>query len=292
MISDRHPSPDPLPPTGTATADLLELEIADSPTPVREHATRPMIRPPSQEAPATRRITPAASADLRSPESVGLEDPLGGHERTVRLHEPGSSGEHLLQCAYSSEQRAKRFYDEQVLDHLNSAMKEFVARMEMMFISTADARGECDSSLRAGPCGFIEVLDSRHLAYPEYRGNGVMASLGNISENPHIGILLVDFVTDLIGLHVNGKARIVEDPDLRAIHPQLPTDFERGRTPERWVVVQVEEAYIHCRKHIPRMEPAQRQRAWGTDNPKRKGGDYFAAKGTPRPWHQTETQRS
>ncbi|WP_420810128.1 pyridoxamine 5'-phosphate oxidase family protein [Halopolyspora algeriensis] len=213
-----------------------------------------------------------------------------GHEQTVRL--PGSSGEHLLQCAYSTEQRAKRFYDDQVLDHLNPEMKEFVARMDMMFIATADARGECDSSLRAGRSGFIEVLDDRHLAYPEYRGNGVMASLGNISENPHVGILMVDFVTDLIGLHVNGKARIVEDPDLRAIHPQLSAEFERGRTPERWVVVQVEEAYIHCRKHIPRMAPVQRERSWGSDNPKRKGGDYFGAKGMPRPWHHPEPQRN
>ncbi|MBF6512536.1 pyridoxamine 5'-phosphate oxidase family protein [Nocardia farcinica] len=201
---------------------------------------------------------------------------------------PGSTGEHLLQQAYGTEKRARRFYDDQVLDHLNSEMKAFIGRMELAFVATADARGECDSSLRAGPPGFIEVLDDRHVCYPEYRGNGVMASLGNISENPHVGILLVDFVTDLIGLHLNGKARIVEDADLRAIHPALPAEFDRGRTPERWVVVQVEEAYIHCRKHIPRMVPVLRQRTWGTDDVKRKGGDYFAAKGTPRPWHRVE----
>lgn len=287
VISDRSPSPAFLPPTGTAPAELLELEVADSPPPaVREHASRST----APGAPTTRQIAPVAQPRTIPLESPDPDDPFAGHERTVRL--PGSSGEHLLQCAYSTEQRAKRFYDDQVLDHLNPEMKEFVARMEMMFVATSDARGECDSSLRTGPSGFIEVLDDRHLAYPEYRGNGVMASLGNISENPHVGILMVDFVTDLIGLHVNGKARIVEDPDLRAIHPQLPSEFERGRTPERWVVVQLEEAYIHCRKHIPRMAPVPRRRSWGTDDTMRKGGDYFAAKGTPRPWHQTETQRS
>jgi uncharacterized protein len=56
------------------------------------------------------------------------------------------------------------------------------------------------------------VLDEKTLAYPEYRGNGVMSSLGNISENPHVGLLFVDF-TDKIGLHVNGRARIVENDE-------------------------------------------------------------------------------
>ena len=157
-------------------------------------------------------------------------------------------------------------------------MVEFVARMEMVFVASSDAHGECDASLRAGPPGFLQVVDERTLAYPEYRGNGVHASLGNISENGHVGLLMVDFVDDLIGLHVNGAARIVADEAFRAAHR---VDAPAGPRAERWVVVDVEEAYIHCRKHIPRMQRVTRRRAWGTDDPRRKGGDYFAAKGTP-----------
>ncbi|WP_335618088.1 pyridoxamine 5'-phosphate oxidase family protein [Lentzea guizhouensis] len=184
-----------------------------------------------------------------------------------RVERPGSRGEHFLQCALETTDRATRFYSDQVLDHLNPAMAEFVGRMEMAFISTADADGECDSTLRAGPAGFIQVIDSRTIAYPEYRGNGVMASLGNIMENPHVGMLMVDFTDDLIGLHVNGRARIARE--------EFPTD---DRKVERWVVVQVQEAYVHCRKHIPRMVPVDRVRDWGTDDVKRKGGDFFGAK--------------
>lgn len=205
---------------------------------------------------------------------------------------PGSRGEHLLQSAFGTGNRAQRFYRQQVLDHLNPTMAEFAARMEMIFVATADGDGECDASLRAGPAGFVQVLDERHLAYPEYRGNGVMASLGNISENPHVGILMVDFVTDLIGLHVNGRARILDDADLRLDHPQLPSEHERGRIPERWVVVAVEEAYIHCRKHIPRLVPLSRTRAWGSDDQLRKGGDYFGARATPSRWPQHAASRS
>jgi uncharacterized protein len=202
--------------------------------------------------------------------------------------QPGSDAELLLQRAYGSEDRAARFYADQMCDQLLPAMVEFVSRMEMLFLSTADARGECDSSLRAGPPGFIQVLDDRHLAYPEYRGNGVHASLANISENPHVGLLMVDFERDLIGLHVNGRARIVDDEIIRTLHPGLTQDDSRGRRADRWVVVEVAEAYIHCRKHIPRMARVHEQRAWGTDDPARKGGDYFGARqrarnGEPEP---------
>ncbi|GAB2575201.1 pyridoxamine 5'-phosphate oxidase family protein [Streptomyces capparidis] len=175
--------------------------------------------------------------------------------------------------------RADRFYDEQVLDHLNPRMRDFVARQEMFFLATADASGECDNTFRAGPPGFLQVLDSRTLAYPEYRGNGVMASLGNITENPNVGLLLMDFVRDRIGLHVNGRATVRTDREMRTTWPLLPVDPVPGRRPQAWVEIAVKEAYIHCSKHIPRMAklPTAGGRAWGTDDSRRKGGDFFGA---------------
>ncbi|WP_054247525.1 pyridoxamine 5'-phosphate oxidase family protein [Rhodococcus opacus] len=182
----------------------------------------------------------------------------------------GTAGEGRLQIQHGTgtAERAARFYAE-VLDRLAPAMIDFVGRQEIAFVATADVAGECDNSLRAGAPGFLHVLDPTTLAYPEYRGNGVMASLDNILENPHVGITLVDFVHDLVGLHTNGSARIVEDEVLRSELPDLPRDSVPGRTPQRWVLVDVEEAYIHCRKHIPRMEPVPHHRNWGTDDAKR-----------------------
>lgn len=195
----------------------------------------------------------------------------------------GSDGEHELQDTLGTADRAERFYDDQVIDYLNPSMVEFVARMDMAFISTADSHGECDASFRAGTPGFLHVIDERTIAYPEYRGNGVMASLGNILENPHVGILVIDFVRDLIGLHINGKARMVADSELRETVSDLP-EPERGKTSQVWVVVDVEEAYIHCRKHIPQMVPVARdRRQWGTDNVRAKGGDYFGVKAGKQP---------
>ena len=116
---------------------------------------------------------------------------------TVR---PGSGGEHELQERFGTFKRAAAFYDKQMLDRLNPVMKEYIAKQEMVFIATADAHGECDTSFRAGPAGFVRVLDDRTVMYPEYRGNGVMASLGNMVENPHARLLFVDFLRDKVGL--------------------------------------------------------------------------------------------
>jgi uncharacterized protein len=193
----------------------------------------------------------------------------------------GSTGEHRLQQQYGTQERAQRFYAQQVLDHLNAHMQHFIIRQEMAFIATCDARGECDVSFRAGPPGFLRVLDEHTVTYPEYRGNGVMASLGNISETAHIGLLLIDFFRDVIGLHVNGRARIIDDLRMRWHHPELPVETVPGRRAERWVIVEVVEAYIHCSKHIPRLARLPRTRVWGTDDAKRKDGDVFGEGHSP-----------
>lgn len=207
---------------------------------------------------------------------------------TLDAVDTGTSGERTLQCRYGTQARADAFYRNQVLDHLNVAMRDFIALQTMVFIASANAQGEADSSFRAGPAGFVRVLDERTLCYPEYRGNGVMASLGNILENPHIGLLFVDFTVSKIGLHVNGSAGILANDEL-AHHPGVTTavagDLAEtgGRRPERWVVVAVSEAYVHCSKHIPRMRPATADEiVWGTDNVTAKGGDHFQARASKR----------
>ena len=50
------------------------------------------------------------------------------------------------------------------------------------------------------------------------------------------------------------------------------------RRARHWLLVEVEEAYVHCRKHIPRMAMLPRHREWDSDDPARKGGDYFGAR--------------
>jgi truncated hemoglobin YjbI len=194
---------------------------------------------------------------------------------------PGCDSEHLLQDKWRTRDRAINFYNKQVLDFLAPKMQEFIKRQEFLFIATADRNGECDCTSKFGKPGFIRVLSDKYVMYPEFRGNGVFANAGNIMENPHIAMLMIDFTRDTIGLHVNGKARIVDNDELLEYQDKLPKDVieeihqEGKKCPERWVMVEVEEAYIQCSKHIPLMKKAEKKIDWGTDNMAAKGGDYF-----------------
>src|SRR5262249_57988885 len=117
---------------------------------------------------------------------------------------------------------AGQFYENEYSYQLTPKIIEFIGRMEMAFIATSDAAGECDCSFRAGTAGFLRVLDERTVAYPEFRGNGVMASLGNVLENPHIGMFMVDFTHDLVGLHVNVNAEILTPARMQELDPGQP----------------------------------------------------------------------
>jgi predicted pyridoxine 5'-phosphate oxidase superfamily flavin-nucleotide-binding protein len=203
---------------------------------------------------------------------------------------PGSHGEHELQEKLGTTKRANAFYDNQVLDHLTPLMREFMERMQMVFIATSDAHGECDSSFRAGPPGFVRVIDEKTVMWPEYKGNGVMASMGNLAENGYVGLLFVDFFESQVGLHVNGNATVVENAAIEAFGPlfdRLPfatgvaVSDDTKKTPERWVVVSIDEAYIHCSKHIPHLQYAPEDAESG-----RRAGDVFKAKNEDRAWLQ------
>ena len=189
----------------------------------------------------------------------------------------GRQSEERIQDERDSLNRAKRFYDKQVKDRLTPEMQEFIRRQPMMFVATADTSGACDCSPRFGAPGFVRMVDPKTLAYPEFRGNGVFASLGNIAENPAIGLLFVDFLKTSVGLHVNGKADR-RDPDDGPVTLDLVTqDYgtSGGRLVEQWVFVSIEEAYIHCSKHVPRFQPVPRNISWGTDDATLKSDQYF-----------------
>ncbi|GAA0611469.1 hypothetical protein GCM10009001_30880 [Virgibacillus siamensis] len=192
-------------------------------------------------------------------------------------------GEHMLQEENGTKKRAFSFYNNQMLSFLNELMQEFIIDQDMMFISTADSDGNCDTSFRSGGKGFVKIINEHILIYPEYKGNGVMSSLGNIIENPHIGLLFLDFFEHKIGLHVNGKAKIIEHERLSSLNITEAylnkIESEEGQKAERWVVIEVEEAYIHCSKHIPHLKRADYEMDQSDGKKVKRGsGDFFKAK--------------
>jgi len=197
------------------------------------------------------------------------------------MDEQKLKGEHKLQKKHNTRKSANSFYKTQVLNFLNPEMQKFISEQEMVFLSTADAKGECDASFRAGPKSFVKVLDNNTIIFPEFKGNGVMASMGNIIENPQIGLMFIDFFDSSIGLHVNGKAEIITERQAgKLVNPIDKANAEKDgkHKTKLWIKVEVEEAFIHCSKHIPKLKKIDKVMHWGTDDEKLKGGDFFKTK--------------
>ena len=191
-----------------------------------------------------------------------------------------STAEKKAQELFHTETRARAFYQSQMCGKLNEEMQGFISRQDMVFIATSDRRGNPDCSFRAGLPGFVKVMDAKTLCFPEYRGNGVMASVGNILDNPRIGMIFMDFYKSTVGLHVNGNAQVVKNKDIQKFEAFPPDKGEGASTaegphPECWVLIEVEEAYIHCSKHVPLLKKLTKRRHWGTDEERHKGGNFF-----------------
>lgn len=74
---------------------------------------------------------------------------------------------------------------------LTASQRNIIASAGFFFIGSAHPGHGADASHRGGPPGFVRVHDQRSLSFPDYPGNGMFNTLGNIAENPHIGLLFV-----------------------------------------------------------------------------------------------------
>ncbi len=96
--------------------------------------------------------------------------------------------------------------------------RAFIERCSMLFIATADAEGRPDCSYKGGLPGFVRVLDDRTIAIPDYDGNGMYRTWGNVLANPHVGLLFLDFAESR-RIRVNGTAQLGEGDPLLADCP-------------------------------------------------------------------------
>ena len=129
---------------------------------------------------------------------------------------------------------------------------EFVRRQRFFFVATADARGRCDCAFRgidekAQEAGYPALIieDETTLLFPDYPGNGLFQSLGNILTNPHIGMLFIDFTTRQ-RVRVNGRADILEN--------ETEAQDRFGPPARRMVRVSVEEILANCPRRVPLLE--------------------------------------
>lgn len=127
-------------------------------------------------------------------------------------------GMRSLQDARETRPLADRLEQVTVRSAFTAEDRAFISSRPMMFVATADAQGHPDCSYKGGLPGFVRVIDERTLAFPDYDGNGMYRSWGNVLVNPAIGLLFLDFESPK-RLRVNGSATISADDPLRQEFP-------------------------------------------------------------------------
>ena len=84
--------------------------------------------------------------------------------------------------------------------------KAFIEALPYFFLATADAEGRPDCSFKGGMPGFVRVTGANELAFPDYDGNGMFKSLGNILVNSSVGLLFIAMHGKPQRLRVSGTA--------------------------------------------------------------------------------------
>ena len=116
-----------------------------------------------------------------------------------------NDGSRRLQDRFETRELADRIVERVVRAELSDDDRAFVERSSMFFLATADAEGRPDCSYKGGDPGFVRAIDSATLVFPSYDGNGMFRSLGNLSVNPWVGMLFIDFENPK-RLRINGRA--------------------------------------------------------------------------------------
>ena len=147
-----------------------------------------------------------------------------------------------LQDQFDSRRIADRLEEITVHTEFTPKNRELIQKSAMFFLATVSPDGQPDVSYKGGMPGFVRIVDSRTLAWPDYDGNGMFRSLGNVIATPRCSLLFVDF--DLPRrLRLHGTASVRADDPLLA-------EMTGGQLVVRFTA---ERMFSNCPRYIHRL---------------------------------------
>ncbi|WOH65121.1 pyridoxamine 5'-phosphate oxidase family protein [Bradyrhizobium sp. BWA-3-5] len=125
-------------------------------------------------------------------------------------------GNRQLQDRFDSRRISDRLEEKLMRKEFAADDKQYIESLPYFFLATADADGRPDCSFKGGAPGFVRVTGPSELAFPDYDGNGMFKSLGNIVVNDNVGLLFIAMHDKPKRLRVNGSARVSDSDPLLA----------------------------------------------------------------------------
>ena len=158
-------------------------------------------------------------------------------------------GSRSLQDRFDTRALADRIDHLLVSDTIAEHDRLFIEQRDMFFLATADSEGRPTCSYKGGEPGFVRVLDEHTVAFPNYDGNGMYLSTGNVLVNPEVGMLFIDF-EEGNRMRLEGSASVDLDDPLSADYPEA-----------QFVVrVRARAVYPNCPRYIHRYRLVHRSR--------------------------------
>ena len=150
---------------------------------------------------------------------------------------------HLLD-QFASRRIADRLEEKLTRATFSEDDKAFIESALYFFLATADAKGRPDCSFKGGISGFVRVTGPSELAFPDYDGNGMFKSLGNLMANPQVGLLFIGLHAKPRRLRISGTATLSREDPLLA--------YTVGA--QMIVRVQARAIFPNCPRYIPKMQ--------------------------------------
>jgi len=156
-------------------------------------------------------------------------------------------GSRQIQQQFDSTKLADRIADRIVRTAFNDADKAFIESLSFFFLATAGPDGHPDCSFKGGSPGIARIMAPDLLVFPDFDGNGMFMSLGNIKANPHVGLLFIAMTEKPDRLRVNGRATVSFDDPLI------------GSFAGAQAIVRVTPEYVfpNCPRYIPNMKTGE-----------------------------------
>ena len=161
-----------------------------------------------------------------------------------------TNGVKAAQEQYGSRARLERFTEMAgPNDALSEREAEFITARDTFYMATVNEDGWPYVQHRGGPPGFLRVLGPTRLAYADFRGNTQLVTVGNVSTNDRVSLILMDYPNrrrlKILG-HMQVRNADEVDPSDRAA-VDLP-DYKAQV--ERVVFIDVAAFDWNCPQHI------------------------------------------
>ena len=148
-----------------------------------------------------------------------------------------------LQSEFETTDLADRIVEAVVTEELSDLQSEFILNRNMFYLSTIDESGYPSCSYKGGDLGFVRVIDPRTVVFPNYDGNGMFMSMGNIQAKEKVGLLFIDFETPQ-RLRLRGEARCHRKGPMLASYPGANLVVE----------ISVDHVWVNCPRYVHRMQ--------------------------------------